>query len=588
MKRIIIAVIAFHSVFSARPEAQFVNYLSSTMYTGDINSIQADDNFIFCTGSNSFQIFYMSDSGRPILFSGYPFSSTTHDVKIAGNFAYIAAGDTGLAVIDFSTLPILEIHGVCNTPGCAYKVFIQGNRAFVADGDSGLQIIDISNPARPTLVGGCSLPGRVIDIFLHGDYAYLINGALGLLAVDISDPTHPVYRGNTPFAWEATDLYIDGGYAYVLTYHEDAPVMYGQMIILDLSDPAEPEIVSSSQNEEALYDIYVQNEYAFISDITGLLIYNISDPTSPFWVGSLLGDDLSSYCVIAYGEFAYLGGFKKLQTILITDPSQPQLIAAYEIPYAIQKLCFANDHAYTGHLLGFGIIDMHNVEYPMIAAYKTNLGPTNIWDIELAGNYAYLAGSMGSLQIVDISDPLNPIMVGYFSGIGSYGVHVVDSLALATCLPRPHFRIYNVSDPANPQLLGSNNLSGTDICAFDNYAYIADREILNIIDFSDPTDPVLVNSLQTPDSIKCIFISDTLAYIAYGSGLLRIFDISDPVNPALLSSYEAEIVAEDIFVSDGIAYLAGGDLEVVSVENPEQPLFIVSYETPGRATGVYV
>ena len=65
-------------------------------------------------------------------------------VYIAGDYAYVAVGDYGLAIIDISdpTNPGIPVYK--DTSGDARSVFVAGNYAFVADMSSGLAVIDIS------------------------------------------------------------------------------------------------------------------------------------------------------------------------------------------------------------------------------------------------------------------------------------------------------------------------------------------------------------------------------------------------------------------------------------------------------------
>ena len=48
--------------------------------------------------------------------------------------------------------------GSVNTPGSASRIALAGNYAYVADGTSGLRVVNVSDPADPVLVGGLSIP----------------------------------------------------------------------------------------------------------------------------------------------------------------------------------------------------------------------------------------------------------------------------------------------------------------------------------------------------------------------------------------------------------------------------------------------
>ena len=58
-----------------------------------------------------------------------------------------------------------------DTTGTANGVFISGNYAYVADGDSGLAIIDISNPANPGTPVYEDTTGTANGVFISRKYA---------------------------------------------------------------------------------------------------------------------------------------------------------------------------------------------------------------------------------------------------------------------------------------------------------------------------------------------------------------------------------------------------------------------------------
>ena len=80
----------------------------------------------------------------------------------------MAAGATGLQVVDVSDPTLPSIVGSKNTPGNANDIKVVGNRAFIADGPSGLQILDVSTPTNPVLLGAVDTPGDAVDLVVRG------------------------------------------------------------------------------------------------------------------------------------------------------------------------------------------------------------------------------------------------------------------------------------------------------------------------------------------------------------------------------------------------------------------------------------
>jgi hypothetical protein len=70
--------------------------------------------------------------------------------------------------------------------------------AYMADGNSGLAVIDISDPTNPGTPVYEDTTGNARDIYISGDYAYVADDTSGLAVIDISDPTNP----GTPVYYE--------------------------------------------------------------------------------------------------------------------------------------------------------------------------------------------------------------------------------------------------------------------------------------------------------------------------------------------------------------------------------------------------
>jgi hypothetical protein len=114
-------------------------------------------------------------------------------VNVLGDYAYIAANDNGILIIDISNPSTPTIEGSCNTPDMAWGVSVLGNYAYIADFGIGLQVIDIGNPSTPTITGSYNT-GSAYGVHSVGDYAYIANYINGFQIIDVSDPSTPILR----------------------------------------------------------------------------------------------------------------------------------------------------------------------------------------------------------------------------------------------------------------------------------------------------------------------------------------------------------------------------------------------------------
>ena len=87
--------------------------------------------------------------------------------------------------------------GGVDTPGYAQAVAQGASRAYIADGNSGLAVVDVADPAYPALLGQLPLPGGYAwAVALQGDYAYLAAESEGLKIANVSNPVVPSLVGS--------------------------------------------------------------------------------------------------------------------------------------------------------------------------------------------------------------------------------------------------------------------------------------------------------------------------------------------------------------------------------------------------------
>ena len=184
------------------------------------------------------------------------------------------------------------------------------------------------------------------------------------------------------------------------------------------------------------------------------------------------------YGLFVQGKYAYVvSDFDHaLQIIDISDPTTP---------------------------VGVGqLIDVH--PDPSLALSR----PRNVF---VKGNHAYVTSfADGGLQVIDISDPTNPMGVGIFDDgafvlRGAFDVFVQGNYAYVVGRRDHGFQIVDISDPTNPigvgQLGDAANLflrSAIEVFVQGNYAYVVafDEDGLQVIDVSDPTSPTPVGQLK--------------------------------------------------------------------------------------------
>jgi hypothetical protein len=155
-------------------------------------------------------------------------------IEVVYGMAYVAAGASGLRLIDVSnpTAPV-EVGGI-NTPGSARNVAVWGRLAYVADG-SGLRVIDVSIPDAPVELGAIAIFGGADNVTVVGGLAY-VSGDSSLRLIDVSNPAAPVELGGV--GGRPEDVAVVDGLAYVVGGGDLRVIDFGP----EYAEPIEVEI----------------------------------------------------------------------------------------------------------------------------------------------------------------------------------------------------------------------------------------------------------------------------------------------------------------------------------------------------------
>jgi len=284
-----------------------------------------------------------------------------------------------------------------------------------------------------------------------------------------------------------------------------------------------------------------------------------------------------------------------------------------------QGLAVQGNYAYMGvgpRLVAVDISDQANPHQVGASAVLDDF----VLGVAISGTYAYVAAGTAGLQVMDLSDPLAPALIGtwdspgFAEGLavsggtvyladGPYGLRVVDvtnpgapveiahvfdmNYAYAVAVSGRHAYIAaggagllmaDISNPAYPVELGAYDTPGNarGLAVLNHRAYVADeRHGLQIINVTDPLNPSLVGSLQTYGWVFDVAVSGGTAYLAAAFGGLRVLNVLDPAHPLEIGSLTWEQSnAVGLTLADGSIYLTDrkNGLRVISSADPTHPL----------------
>lgn len=148
-----------------------------------------------------------------------PFSETIYSGKVfvQDNRSYVINRGTSLWIVDTSTPTNPAWMG--RVPGDSFEdVVVSGNYAYVAAGENGLSVVDVSDPIMPYQTSILPADGSYTGIAISGDYLYCTGTSPSLTIYYIGEAGNPLRVGSSDDPYTPKDVAIDGHMIYTANY----------------------------------------------------------------------------------------------------------------------------------------------------------------------------------------------------------------------------------------------------------------------------------------------------------------------------------------------------------------------------------
>ncbi len=524
-------------------------------------------------GNAGLRVIDISNISNPVEVSSYTAINAAYGLALKDNFVYLGGGNSGLVVIDISN-PVLpnKLSSYAydpyeNTSG----VSIYENFAFIRDSYYGglFQIIDISNPTTLTLVTSSDLYDAT-EASVQGNFIFC-TGAFGLEAYDISSGIlNPVLVGYYGEPYSINGVEVIGNYAYVGNIYGEFQVFdistmalpyeithyittgsptgvdvkgndvyvasgLGGLRTIDVSTISTPFEVSHYTNPDAIRDIVVNGNYLNLADSnSGLWDINISNVNNPTIAGSYFPPE-GIYGVAVNGNYAYLADQTSgIQIVDISNPNNPTEISNVTTSWFVYKISINGNNLYAipNNTYILGIWDISTPSSPAFLGSYTN-SSSGLLGMAVSGHYVYLGDGTNGFRIVDVSDPQNPIEVGYCNTPGEATRIAVSGNYAYVADWGSGLQVIDISSAASPHVAGSYLTQGYayDIAVSGNNAYVSSQDYgLFVIDISDPKNPIEIGNFPTPAIPLAVAANGNIVYLGTDVGGLWIFQVT-PISP---------------------------------------------------------
>ncbi|GAB4295688.1 MAG: hypothetical protein Kow0098_18210 [Ignavibacteriaceae bacterium] len=259
-----------------------------------------------------------------------------------------------------------------------------GNEYALLGVEHGTSIILINDPENPVEVAFIPGPNSVWrDIKVHDHYAYTVtegtSTGTGLQIIDLSNLPNSAQLVNTVTTWftSAHNLFIDDGFAYVVGTGGG-----GGIHILDLTDPVNPVRTAYYTQSNYVHDVYVYNDTIVVAGGDTYDLVDATNKSNPQMISS-------TGSATPPGIYAHSGW--------MTDD---------------KRYFFATEEFDVRDIIVYDLIDRTTWETVVPSWQMTGSSPVH--NLFIRNNWAYISYYKHGLVVLNITDPLNPVLEGWY------------------------------------------------------------------------------------------------------------------------------------------------------------------------------
>jgi hypothetical protein len=292
----------------------------------------------------------------------------------------------------------------------------------------------------------------------------------------------------------------------------------------------------------------------------------------------------------------------------ISNPAALVRLGHYYSPAILNGVDRAGNLLYVADAWnGFTILDVSNPSAtPTVAGiFQTPVSAERVesgnYAIDVVGDRAYFTAGLSGFMVVDVSNPASPSLLftddpgsvwgaqcvsvrnnvahvtfTFFASSGTWGYRTYDATTFAI-----------LAAPIVPDA----NAAPKSIALTDSGLLCTGARVPQIIDSSNPANPVLVNASAGPIESNGVAVDGDVRLLARRAGAdpadgLYLHNISNPANPAVLALLVGG--PEAVAVQNHRAYvLTGSGCAVYDISNPSQPQAIISLDDIARPHDVH-
>jgi len=348
------------------------------------------------------------------------------------------------------------------------KIFYKDGFAFLNELYKGVHIIDIRNVASPKNVAFVNIPGAV-DMAVRGNILYA-DMYTDLVAVDISNPQqvklqqvvtgvfpqryYPNFDNDTGkiiVDWQAVDTVLqEGEYFGWGIRREDMMFAMPASASGNVSNGTGGSMARFGLREDRLYTV----------DNTDLKVFDVSIPEKPLYIRNIPTGNWGIETIFPFGNNLFIGSMTGMFIFDVTAKDQPKQVGTFTHARVCDPVISDGKHAFV-----------------------------------TLRNGSQCQGFINQLDVVDIADITKPRLLKSYPLTNPHGLSKVGDILLI-CDGADGLKVFNAANVNSIKQLGHlKGMNAYDVIALGSIAMVSAADALYLIDFSDPSKPVVKSSI---------------------------------------------------------------------------------------------
>ena len=272
--------------------------------TGPVIDVAVEGNHAYAIGKSKLHVLDLANPAKPRPVGSLSGLGSVRQIEVSEAIAYVTSRQDGLFIVDVSapTAPRLLNH--YNTIEFATGVALSGDILFVACRHYGVELIDVSDPEHPSHISFVRTGEAQSVVARNGMLYAGVWASSEVVTVDVRDPWNPKIISRVALDGYGDGVDVEGDYLFVATGHhskqrprrEPGDPGFGRghgLEIFDIQDPANPKYISRVKFPP-LYEIgndmwgvtATSNGYAFVADTyNGAFVVDVQNPAAPRIIG---------------------------------------------------------------------------------------------------------------------------------------------------------------------------------------------------------------------------------------------------------------------------------------------------------------